>query len=139
MAMNAMVSRKRTLVTLLFAIPMAVLLLVGCATTSSSKSISLVKHRSYCTTDPFDARLYVHFTLRNTGASKGSIDIRPWRRYSDGSVNDSPMDTMTVDVPGGETKSSYGAFNYNPQEHELLECGVYVGDSTTVTLLRVES
>lgn len=97
----------------------------------------VLQNGSYCRTDPADARLYVFVTVRNNGATGGDFNVRPWRRYSDGSENDSAMDTLTITVPAHSTKHGWAQFNYNALDHELLECGVYAGSSVDVTPLEV--
>jgi hypothetical protein len=99
--------------------------------------VRLVARGSYCETDPLDARLYVYVTFRNVGGADGSVDARPWRRYNDGTVNESAIDEFTVDVPAHETKRVYGKYDYNALDHELIECGVYLGHNATPTPLDV--
>jgi hypothetical protein len=103
----------------------------------SAARITVVKSKSFCRTDPSTAYLYVYVTLRNRGSEAGEIDLRPWRRYSDGSVNDSVVDVFTVKVGAYATKKTYARFGYNPQEHELLACGVYTGDNVVPTRISV--
>jgi hypothetical protein len=106
---------------------------------SGTARLQLETHASYCRTDPFDARLYVYVTFRNTGTARGTVSVTPWRRYSDGSTNDSVMDMFQVTVPAHKFKTVYGMYDYNAQQHELLECGVYVGDNLRPIPIRVAS
>jgi len=93
---------------------------------------------SYCQADPFEARLLVHVTLRNDDTEDATIDLRPWRRYSDASVNDSFLDTMLdLAIPAGSSKSFYGEFDYNAEEHSLIECGVYMPGDVEPTEVEV--
>ncbi len=82
------------------------------------------------------ARAFAAFANGYRGAA-GEIDLRPWRRYSDGSVNESVVDTFTVKVPAYGTKKTFAKFGYNPQEHELLGCGVYSDDNVVPTKISV--
>jgi hypothetical protein len=101
--------------------------------------LQLEKNASYCRADPLDARLYVYVTFRNTGTARGTVSVTPWRRYSDGTTNDSVMDMFQVTVPAHKFKTIYGAYDYNAQQHDLLECGVYVGSNLRPTPIRVAS
>ena len=79
----------------------------------------------------------MYVTVENTGGNSGSILVRPWRRYSDGSVNDSIVDEFTVNVAAHRTKKIYGKYGYKATDHDLRQCGVYLAGSTSVTPLRV--
>jgi hypothetical protein len=114
-----------------------VLLGTAQAAGTGGSRISIIKRKSFCLTRASSAKLYVYVTLHNKGYSTGSIDLRPWRRYSDGSVNDSVLDTFTVKVRAGQTKKVYSVYNYNAQDHALLGCGLYVNDGFRVIHLRV--
>ena len=98
--------------------------------------LELVPSKSLCLQNPYDARLNVYVTVRNTGPTEGTMKIRPWRRYSDASVNDSFLDTFEVTVPAYSTKKAYGTYGYNAEAHTLLECGVYVDDAVEPTPIK---
>jgi hypothetical protein len=110
----------------------------GGASSSSDSHLELVKHRSFCVEIPASATLRFFFAVRNTGSAAGSVDARPWRRYSDGSVNESVLDTVTVKVRAGATKRFTAQFNYNALQHDVLGCGFYWGDSLNVSRIRVD-
>lgn len=101
--------------------------------------LSLVRSKSFCATDAYNAYLYVYVTVTNTGGSSGSITVRPWRRYSDGGVNESVLDEFTVNVPAYGTKKIYGKYGYKASEHELRQCGVFMGHAVVPTPLPVEN
>lgn len=122
---------------------LAVLFLVAALTAGGTQAstrgarLSLIKSKSFCATYAYDARLYVLVTIRNSGNRVGKLQMRPWRRYSDGSVNESIVDVFTVSVPAGVTKGFKSIYNYNAEDHALRECGVYIGHSFNVTPLKV--
>jgi len=95
--------------------------------------LELVASKSFCLQDAADAKLNVYVTVHNSNATEGTIKIRPWRRYSDASVNDSIMDEFEVTVPAFTTKKAYGSYGYNAEAHTLLECGVFVDGATEPT------
>lgn|SRR5262245_5531626 len=90
-----------------------------------------------CVTDPANAYLYVDVTVRNTGDKTGTFTGWPWRRYNDGTVNDSMMDAVMVDIPAHTTRQITERYNYNALEHELLECAMNGGSNGVKTSLRV--
>ena len=98
--------------------------------------LELLAGKSLCLANPYDARLNVYVTIRNNGPTEETMRIRPWRRYSDASVNDSFMDAFEVAVPAYSTKKTYGSYGYNAEAHTLLECGVFVDDATEPTPLK---
>jgi hypothetical protein len=104
---------------------------------ATGSRITLVHSQSFCTEDPSTAYLYVYVTLTNTGSSRGSVDVRPWRRYSDGGVNDSVLDTFTVKVPAHSTRKVYGKYGYKATDHDLIQCGVYLDSSINLHSLPV--
>jgi hypothetical protein len=97
--------------------------------------LELVTSKSFCLSDPASAHVNVYVTVRNIGSTEGTMEIRPWRRYSDSSVNDSILDAFKVTVPANSTKKTYGEYGYNAEAHSLLECGVFVDDATEPTPL----
>ena len=93
--------------------------------------IRLVERQSFCREYPGEARIYVYLTFRNTGDGAGKANALPVRRYSDGTTNDSVLDTMIdMKVPAGAKRRYHGAFDYDALAHDLIECAVKldVGD-----------
>jgi hypothetical protein len=99
--------------------------------------IRLVAEQSYCQANPFEARILVYVTLRNVGDAAGEVDAVPVRRYSDASVNDSVLDTMTMAVPAKQTKRFFAEFDYNAEEHDLIECGLRFGPGSAPSPINV--
>jgi hypothetical protein len=96
-------------------------------------NIYVIASRSFCVSsgidDAYTGNGHVIFSvmLRNSGTADGSVDVTPVRHYDDGEMNDSPLDTMTVDVPAGERKQvNSPQFTYKAHEHEVASCGVVV-------------
>ena len=102
-------------------------------TPANDAQLELVASKSFCLSNPADAHVNVYVTVRNNGSTEGTMKIRPWRRYSDASVNDSIMDAFEITVPAYSTKKTYGEYGYNAEEHSLLECGVFVDDAVEPT------
>jgi hypothetical protein len=107
------------------------------ADTSNGADLHLMASESRCYTIPTDARLVVSVSIRNTGSTKETMHVRPWRRYSDGSTNDSVMDEFDIPVPPHTWRNMYGMYDYNALDHDLLECGVYLNDAVSPTPLQV--
>jgi hypothetical protein len=107
------------------------------ASSANAAKLHLDKRLSWCVVNPSDARIVFFLAIRNTGPTAGSIDVRPWRRYNDGSTNDSIMDTLTIRVPAHGMKRGHATFDYNALNHDLLECGVYMGNSINPVPLEV--
>jgi hypothetical protein len=81
---------------------------------------------SRCLAVASEARIYIFMSLRNFSDVAGSIDVVPIRRYSDGTRNDSVIDTMTAEIGPLERKTFRTPFDYNAVEHDLLECWLRV-------------
>jgi hypothetical protein len=102
--------------------------LAGCASSDEptrSAEWTVIANRSFCLADPGAAKLHFRITVRNEDDFvDAEADVRPWRRYSDNSVNDSGADALTLDVPAGETVTFRAEFGYDAEKHRLVECGV---------------
>jgi len=99
------------------------------ATTESTETppdIRIQARGSRCLAVASEARIYLFMSLRNFSDVAGSIDVVPIRRYSDGTTNDSVLDTMIAEVGPLERKTFRTPFDYNALEHELLECRLRV-------------
>jgi hypothetical protein len=114
-----------------------VVALIAVSVRGSDAKLRLFDGMSWCTTDPLDARLYVYVTIQNDGSDDGSINLRPWRRYSDGSSNASVVDEFKMTVPAHDSAKVYNRYDYNAEKHELIECGVYLGDVSSPTEIAV--
>jgi hypothetical protein len=109
------------------------------STNAGQAHVAIIEGNSTCKELFSIATIRVFVGFRNDGDAAGSIDVTPWRRYSDGSVNDSVLDEFTVDVPAHGVKETYADYGFDSTKHDLVQCGVILnGDSAHVTPLRVE-
>jgi hypothetical protein len=111
-------------------------LAIGCATAgarpTASSAISVVGKKSFCFYDTSKSAITYYVTLRNAGASKGTTRIRPWRRYTDKSVNDGTGDvTPALPVPGRATRGFQTTVAFDPKKHVPQSCRVYLGHDRT--------
>lgn len=119
---------------------LVLLVLAGCASETSDdppSRLSIVASESLCLADASAARIHFRITVRNEGERDDEVDVTPWRRYSDNTVNDSAADELGLDVPAGETVTFRAEFGYNAEEHRLVECGVRFDGATEPTLFTV--
>jgi hypothetical protein len=86
--------------------------------------ISVVRGgRSFCGQDLGLGNMDIQVTLRNRGPEAVSVSVTPVRYYSDGSKNDSVMDTFTLDVPANGTETGWISVDVD-DDHVLVECAV---------------
>ena len=72
-----------------------------------------------------------------SGGTDGSIDVTPVRHYDDGELNESALDTVTIDVEAGDTwRGRTPSFKYKAHEHDVVACGVIIdgGDELPIDL-----
>jgi hypothetical protein len=106
---------------------------------AASSTISVVGKKSFCFYDTSKAAITYYVTLRNAGPAKGTTRIRPWRRYSDKSVNDGSGDvTPALPVPGRATRGFQTTVAFDPEKHVPQSCRVYLGrDGTHYSSIKV--
>jgi hypothetical protein len=104
---------------------------------TSSTEVKLNARGSWCVPDPLNAKVYFFVTLRNPDLSSDDVDLRPWRRYSDNSTNDSIIDIQTASLSGKRIEKFRFDLGYNAEDHAVLECGVYMPDKLEPTKIRV--
>lgn len=98
--------------------------------------IRLIANTSSCLESVAEARIFFILNFKNPGAA-GKVYVMPLRRYSDGTTNDSVVDLLEGNVPGhlsgkpGEIRQLRATFDFNAEEHRLLECRVGIGGSET--------
>jgi hypothetical protein len=106
------------------------------AKVEAEANIFVVKSKSFCTatgvSDLYtgEGKVEFFYTLRNTGAKDGEIDLQPIRVYDDGERNESVMDMSSGNkVPAHSTvKLRTPQFKYKAHEHEVASCAVKAGD-----------
>ncbi len=107
-------------------------------TTPAEADIRIQARGSRCLAVASEARIYLFMALRNFSDVAGSIDVVPIRRYSDGTTNDSVLDTMTAELGPLERKTFRTPFDYNALEHDLLECRLRVVGSDREHVIHAE-
>jgi hypothetical protein len=81
-----------------------------------------------CSEEDSEARIYVSFTLRNTGDQDGTVN--PWATfdYSDGGNSTESYDTNyghDLTVPAHSEVDATFYHTFNPQQHYMIRCAGY--------------
>lgn len=106
---------------------------------SEQSRIKLVRSSSVCREVASQAKIRVFASFRNTGDAAGSVDVTPWRRYSDNTVNQSSLDMFTAKVPPHRVKIFYADYGFDSTKHDLIQCGLILdGDFSRIRRIRVQ-
>jgi hypothetical protein len=86
------------------------------------------KSDNACTEEDGEARIYVMFTLRNTGDEAGTVN--PWATfdYSDGGNSTESYNTnhgQYLTVPAHTEVDATFYHTFNPQQHAMIRCAGY--------------
>jgi hypothetical protein len=111
------------------------------AAATSEPHVSVVAAESHCVAtgvnDVYtgDGKVMFVFTLRNTGEA-GEVNVTPVRHYSDGGINESAMDMMSVPVPAHAIRrGSSEQMTYKAHEHEIVSCGLRLDNGVEIPIL----
>lgn len=93
----------------------------------SPSDVSVVRSMSFCSPEPFQARVRFVVWISNRSPYPAEVDVLPVRYYSDGEDNRSILDLVTATIEPGRRQFIDQAYAYNAQEHGVVRCAVKLG------------